>query len=108
MIHIIYSENGEAVNDFQCETIFQSIKENSDVINEWNFSTSNIFARIRLGIASGEIPESFCCFIFEEKYLYLNRFGAIMEEWPDGFCDYENILSEKIMRTALNKRKNEK
>ena len=104
MINIEYCPEGEPVNDFQCEVIFNQIKENSDVIFEWKFSTENIFSRIRWGIVSGEIPEHFCCFVFNGYYMHLNRFGAIVEEIPDGFCEYNVTLAEKIMRMALSKR----
>jgi len=108
MIYIEYRFDNPAHSDFDTESdyelLLQAYRAGEDV--RILSSTSPIFYRIRLGIVSGEIDCNDVIFTFGDHTIKVNRFGAI-SDWPEGFCDLEISLSEKILATAMKKKKKE-
>lgn len=78
-ITIEYASQGNPVSDFEVEALYDLIAAmvESGQPNFLCYSTSNIFYRIRLGIAQSEIPPESISFLFNRRYFSPNRFGAI-------------------------------
>jgi hypothetical protein len=110
---LTYSKSGIPVNDFEVEEVYKNIihhlNEENDTGGSYNFSysTENIFSRVRLGIVSGDISPDEIRFFYEGELIKINKYGAILH-WPKGFLDLCIDLSEKIIRKAIEKIKEEK
>ena len=102
---LVYEMDGEAISDFGVEDTLSYIKTYETRL--FSYSIENIFNRVRLGIASGELNVDEWGFVFNGKKLPLNNYGAI-PDWPDGFCDYNMSVCEQILRKALEKKRAER
>ena len=104
-----YAKTGKAVSDFEVEEIFQElIKYTPCRCNtRVTLSTANIFDRFRLAVVSGEISPKDVAFKFEGRVININKYGRL-SEWPMGFCDWELRTSEKILRLAMQMRREER
>jgi hypothetical protein len=105
MIKVIYSPEGEPVNDFNLEGTFNRILEFG--FSEYNFSTENIFAYIKLQVALDVIPLDKFVFVYKGQELHMNTYGKL-DVWPTGFCSIVIEISEKLVRTAMTKYKKTK
>ena len=109
MIEIEYCSTGTPVNDFNLDVEYRYILS---CIEDGRFdilyySTENIFTRVRYGVVSGEINPESVCFVYENERLTLNEYGKL-SRWPENFCNVCINLSEKILRTAMDKYKKKK
>jgi len=109
MLYFHYCKKGRPINDFLIEEEYKKIlidgRENIKM-HFW-YSTDNIFIRVKLGIVKGELDYTNIVFIFEDKEIKVNRFGAI-QDWPDGFCDTSPKLAEELLCSAMKKKRLER
>ena len=103
MLRIHYEKEGNAINDFYIDHTYRvdivaGVHDGRD--DDLHYSTENIFARIRLGIVTGEISFEDVVFVFEDEELKLNKYGALLN-WPEKFCQEVTNISEKILRAAF-------
>lgn len=100
MLTIEYAPHGGAVSDFDVERIFQALVP--DMLDEAEhsvaFATENIFLRVRVGLARGEITTSEVRFVFESKIVSVDNEGRI-EQWPPGFLDTIEELLYQLFGT---------
>ena len=100
-LYIEYCAQGKPVNDFGLDAEFDFLlrSQNQHFGSEFIFqySTENIFNRVRVGIVSGEISQEDVVFIFQGKEFSPNEYGAITN-WPNGFCTLNGDMAEQILR----------
>ena len=104
MITIEYSENGQAVSDFNYKDWLDNVKANVGRDHTFIVSTSVPIYAVQLAIVRGEIDCSKIVFKYSNEVFQANEYGAIPNR-PFGFCDVENKLAEDILRFAMKKRK---
>lgn len=106
MVKIIleYDPNYKAVPDGKVEEEFEKIllHQLTGELFLGIYGNENIFSRIRLGIAEGQLSHENVFFEFKGERYTLDKYGK-MNIWPDGFCDYCINTSEKILRAAIKK-----
>ncbi len=85
MIVIRYGPEGAPVSDFEIEGTLEDILSRKPPFTI-AFSTDNVFDRVRLGIARGEISHEHVKFGFGDEYIDLDEDGCLLT-CPDGFCD---------------------
>lgn len=106
MLIIEYCKEGIPVNDFEVEEVFDTIRRLQDG-TLCQFSTENIFLRIRYAIVCGNEPYQEWRFRFEGKDITINEYGAV-QLWPKGFLEYEVTKAEQILTEAMKKHKAKK
>jgi len=117
MIRVEYTRlyNSVAISDFEVENEYRNFVRNydwyracwrptDDYQDTYYYATSNIITRIRVGIAEGELDASKIMFHYNGLDFQANEYGAI-PNWPEGFCDTEFKLCERLVRAATAKRK---
>lgn len=97
---IKYSQNGLPVSDWDVDNAYGNIRlcQNPECVFE--FSTENIFNRIRLGVVLGEMDCHDVLFMFNDDVIELNRYG-VYEEYLDGFLDANTKIIESILITQI-------
>lgn len=104
MIVIEFSKTGEAISDFEYKNFVNLVKkaiEYSDY-EYFNVSTSIPINAIRAAICKNEIDYKDITLRFNGKDFQTNEYGRI-DEWPNGFCDAEQIVIEDLLYYAMNK-----
>ncbi len=100
MIDIEYCKSGESVSDFEVEEWFSQILEDIQMVQDISIyrsvSTTLPIDRVRAAILEGELDYKNVRFVFKDKIIKSNEYGAL-SEWPDGFCDVGLKLIEKIL-----------
>lgn len=97
---------GESVSDFNVEWEYEHLRcfiKDTDETHEKTYSTANIFHRVRLGVALGEIDYQAVAFVWNDEVLLINEFGSL-DLWPEGFLDQAEY-SEDILMASFAKKK---
>lgn len=113
MIILEYTRTGMSCSDFYLEDDFTSIlnyisiwKDRGEVNLKLKFSTSNIFYRVLVGIARGEIDYTQVIFKYNEHNITINKYGAL-SSYPKGFLDIEIVMGQEVLEAAVKLRKEE-
>lgn len=88
MITIEYSENGQAISDFNCDKYIKNIQELIFIDRHYAVSSSIVILAIRAAIARKELDHEKIRFKFNGQFLYPDKNGRI-EYWPEGFCNFD-------------------
>jgi hypothetical protein len=106
MITIKYYPNRTrgAVPDGFVEGYYERIKKASedDQTTIITLATDNVIYRVRAGIAEGDFDHSRVTFVFEGKSFQTNQYGMI-DDWPDGFCDFQGTMCERILEADVKR-----
>lgn len=95
---IEYRRNGEAIGDFDCEERAKFfLKEASAGNGRMNVSTSTFITIVRALICEGYADHRDVIFLFEGRYLAVDKDGR-MNDWPNGFCDAELNALSRLMQ----------
>jgi len=105
MITIEYTDNGEAVSDFNYSEWLERVKNNVDSNTTFKVSTSTPIFAIRLAIVKGEVDHKKIKFKYNDKESNVNEYG-VFNYWPKGFADVTDVLVQNILSTAIKKKKN--
>lgn len=105
MLYFHYCKKGTPINDFLLEEEYKKVlaEKNNSEMHFW-YSTDNIFMRVKVGIVKKDLDYKDVTFIFEDKEIRPNEYGAIIP-YPNGFCDVTVTLAEELLRTAMKMRK---
>jgi hypothetical protein len=108
MITIEYMAGGVPVSDFGIEFWLCGIQAALLTGQDHRFavSTESPIHAIRLAIARDEISAEAIRFQYNGHTFSANKYGAILE-WPEGFADSGQRLVEKILGTAIEKKRKE-
>lgn len=105
MITVNYCKEGTAVSDFAAEEwLINWLSFNDNMV--YNVSTENIISWIRVYIAEGKLSIKDVKLQFNGKDIEINEY-AVISEWPDGFCDYGEENSARILRATHKRKANE-
>lgn len=112
MITLDYSKNGFAYSDFKIPEIVEDIvsKHNSNKKFEVEiiFSTENIFNYFRVMVAEGKINGSDVNLKLNGTYLgTLNEYGCT-DRYLEGFCEFSEGLSARVLKAQFKKLKKHK
>ena len=94
---LIYSKFGQPVCDDMVERLYGLIK--SFGISTNMYSTENIFHRVRVGIAEGEIDRQNVVFVLDGKEYSLSSLGRILG-CPDSLNMVEGY-NERILKAMM-------
>ena len=94
-----YSKNGIAYPDFDLEE--RVLKSYNIELESIITSTDNVIHATRVLVCDGKIKHDDIEFQFEGAFVGKPDVFGRMENWPDGFCDFE----EKILVRLFNGRK---
>lgn len=117
MIVLVYDPASYAVPDGEVERVLRSILAIHGKVGrvEREYSTANIFARVRLAVVRKEIDINECYVEFRytdsnnvRHELEVNKYGSITAPWPRGFLDLEMDICEEILTLAMKMRKEER
>jgi len=109
-LYVRYDPFYAPVSDFGCDDTYKLLLENCEKqfanplfpsIYRVGFSTENILNRIRLGVLEGEFTFD-VVFKYRHLSLLVDSNGRI-DNWPEGFCDYNEHIQEKILNTREGK-----
>lgn len=99
MLIITYdSENGRVVQDAKVESYCTSLiecTEQTDVENEVIVGSSIIIDQFRVLVKEGKIKYKNIIFRFNDVDIRINVHGDL-ENYPRGFCDYNDLLLNKL------------
>jgi hypothetical protein len=101
MIKMRYSKDGIAVNDWEIEDVNRRVLAHKDSSTELVFSTENIFWRVYLAVAQGDIHQNQVVFLYEDKVIRLSKDKANREEFPRGFLDLDSNLKKAIYQYLI-------
>jgi len=108
LIKVIYGAYGAAMADSEVDSWISMVLHNykESTPSQWTYCVANEapINALRLAIAEGKIDHTKVEVWFNGNQVIINEYGAIAH-WPDGFCDINGTLSEKILIAALFKRK---
>lgn len=90
---IIYTASGAAISDFALEGVYSELATHGGV---WECSTENLFNRVRLGVARGEISPERVTFRFDDQDIRVSRDGDF-SPCPEGFLSLSAVAAREIM-----------
>jgi len=105
MVTIEYCREGLPVSDFDYDEFLDLVKLNIDNDRTFRVSTTIPIYAVRLEIVRGKIDCKKVVFRYFDCLLMANEFGTI-KDWPKGFADKLNALSEDLLRVACQKLRN--
>lgn len=70
-------------------------------------SSDSLILVLRLMIASGTLNKEDVVVMFEGERVYLDDYGNVEGNWPDGFADTSAFLTRQLFQLQLTKRKSD-
>ena len=100
-LYVNYTEKGEPVADMYAGKL--ALEQAAFCINgqdrEWDISTENVINAVRALKVMGRITCDLVI-MFEGKVLPMDEYGKI-NEWPQGFCDYNEKWICEIFKAQV-------